>query len=66
MAHPRAKPPLIGAKAPFPGFVESALASKIEKVPAGDRWIHEVKFNGYRVQAHLAVDLDQPLRGHLR
>jgi bifunctional non-homologous end joining protein LigD len=40
---------LIGAKAPFPGFVEPALASKIEKVPAGDRWTHEVKFDGYRV-----------------
>jgi bifunctional non-homologous end joining protein LigD len=54
MAYPRAKPPSIGAKAPFPGFVEPALASKIEKVPAGDRWIHEVKFDGYRVQVHLA------------
>jgi bifunctional non-homologous end joining protein LigD len=54
MAHSRAKPPSIGAKAPFPGFVEPALASKIEKVPAGDRWIHEVKFDGYRVQVHLA------------
>jgi bifunctional non-homologous end joining protein LigD len=32
------------------------LASKIEKVPAGDRWIHEVKFDGYRVQAHLASE----------
>ena len=37
MAYPRAKPPSIGAKAPFPGFVEPGLASKIEKVPAGDR-----------------------------
>jgi hypothetical protein len=41
-------------KAPFPGFVEPALASSIEKVPAGDRWIHEVKFDGYRVQVRLA------------
>jgi bifunctional non-homologous end joining protein LigD len=50
MAYPRVTPPSIGAKAPFPGFFEPALASKIGKVPAGDRWIHEVKFDGYRVQ----------------
>jgi bifunctional non-homologous end joining protein LigD len=30
------------------------LASSIENVPAGERWIHEVKFDGYRVQVHLA------------
>jgi bifunctional non-homologous end joining protein LigD len=23
-------------------------------VPSGDRWIHEIKFDGYRVQVHLA------------
>jgi bifunctional non-homologous end joining protein LigD len=51
---PRAKPPAIGAKAPFPGFVEPALASSIHKAPSGERWIHEVKFDGYRVQVHLA------------
>src|SRR4051794_10110827 len=43
----------IGVKAPFPGFVEPALATSIEKVPSGDRWIHEIKFDGYRVQVHL-------------
>jgi bifunctional non-homologous end joining protein LigD len=56
MARHRAKPPTIGAKAPYPGFVEPALASSIAKVPAGDRWIHEVKFDGYRVQVHLASE----------
>jgi bifunctional non-homologous end joining protein LigD len=30
------------------------LASTIAKVPSGDRWIHEIKFDGYRVQIHLA------------
>lgn len=43
----------IGVKAPFPGFVGPALASSIEKVPSGARWIHEIKFDGYRVQVHL-------------
>jgi bifunctional non-homologous end joining protein LigD len=53
VALPRGKP-AIGVKAPFPGFVEPALASSIEKVPSGARWIHEIKFDGYRVQVHLA------------
>jgi bifunctional non-homologous end joining protein LigD len=49
-----AAPAAIGAKAPFPGFVEPALAAPIGKAPTGDRWIHEIKFDGYRVQVHLA------------
>jgi bifunctional non-homologous end joining protein LigD len=43
-------------KAHFPGFVEPALASSIDKVPSGERWIHEIKFDGYRVQLHIAND----------
>ncbi|CUT14448.1 ATPdependent DNA ligase EC 6511 clustered with Ku protein LigD [Bradyrhizobium sp.] len=41
-------------KAPFPGFIEPALASAVDRVPSGARWIHEIKFDGYRVQLHLA------------
>jgi ATP-dependent DNA ligase len=37
----------------FPGFVEPTLAASIERVPQGERWIHEVKFDGYRVQLHI-------------
>ena len=54
MAFQRKKPAAIGVKAHFPGFVEPALATSIEKVPRGERWIHEIKFDGYRVQLHLA------------
>jgi bifunctional non-homologous end joining protein LigD len=50
----RKKPAAIGVKAPFPGFVEPALATSIEKVPIGERWIHEIKFDGYRIQVHLS------------
>jgi hypothetical protein len=53
VAFQRKRPAAIGVKAPFPGFVEPALATSIEKVPSGDRWIHEIKFDGYRVQVHL-------------
>ena len=54
MAFQRRKTEAIGVKAPLPGFVELALASSIGKVPSGSRWIHEIKFDGYRVQVHLA------------
>jgi bifunctional non-homologous end joining protein LigD len=56
MAFLRKKPAAIGVKALFPGFIEPALATSIEKVPSGDRWIHEIKFDGYRVQLHLAKE----------
>ncbi len=54
MAFQRRKPAAIGVKAPLPGFIEPALASSVEKVPSGSRWIHEIKFDGYRVQVRLA------------
>ena len=53
MPYPRAKPPAGGIKANYPGFIEPALATSIDKVPAGERWIHEIKFDGYRIQVHL-------------
>ena len=46
----RTKP---GIKAPFPGFIEPELATSVDSVPSGERWIHEIKFDGYRVQIHL-------------
>jgi len=54
MAFQRRKPAAIGVKARFPGFVEPALATSIERVPQGERWIHEIKFDGYRIQLHIA------------
>jgi bifunctional non-homologous end joining protein LigD len=48
--YPRPKP---GIKANYPGFIEPALATSIDKVPSGERWVHEIKFDGYRVQVHL-------------
>ena len=54
MAFQRKKTEPIGFKASLPGFVEPALASSIDRVPTGSRWIHEIKFDGYRVQIHLA------------
>ncbi|MBR1280288.1 non-homologous end-joining DNA ligase [Bradyrhizobium sp. AUGA SZCCT0283] len=53
MAFQRKKPAAVGLKAPFPGFIEPELATATEKVPSGGRWLHEIKFDGYRVQVHL-------------
>jgi bifunctional non-homologous end joining protein LigD len=66
VAFQRRKPAAIGVKAPFPGFIEPALATLIEKVPSGERWIHEIKFDGYRVQIHLANETAKIFtrRGH--
>ncbi|TWB20312.1 ATP-dependent DNA ligase LigD phosphoesterase module /ATP-dependent DNA ligase LigD polymerase module [Nitrospirillum amazonense] len=47
-------PKLKGAKAgPLPDFVEPALATLQAKPPVGDRWVHEIKFDGYRLQARV-------------
>src|SRR3954447_11180543 len=39
--------------AKHPGFVEPALATLRTKPPTGNGYVHEIKFDGYRVQAHL-------------
>jgi ATP-dependent DNA ligase len=41
-----------GVKAPMPGFIEPQLATLKAKPPQGD-YLHEIKFDGYRAQAHL-------------
>ena len=42
-------------KATMPAFVEPALATLATSPPAGERWLHEIKFDGYRLQAHLSA-----------
>lgn len=36
-----------------PEFIEPELALLVDKAPEGNQWIHELKFDGYRMQAHL-------------
>jgi bifunctional non-homologous end joining protein LigD len=38
---------------PYPGFVEPCLATPRASVPKRGDWIHEIKHDGYRAQAHL-------------
>ena len=40
-------------KAALPSFVEPSLATLVSKAPAGSRWLHEIKFDGYRLQARI-------------
>ncbi|GAA3059950.1 DNA ligase D [Rhizobium viscosum] len=40
-------------KADIPDFIELALAKLKPKPPAGERWIHEIKFDGYRLQVKI-------------
>src|SRR5439155_22789583 len=45
---------LTGARpVPFPGFITPCLASLRTKVPTARGFVHELKLDGYRVQAHL-------------
>ncbi len=37
-------------------FVEPSLASPADRPPNGERWRHEIKFDGYRIQAQIDGD----------
>jgi bifunctional non-homologous end joining protein LigD len=40
-------------KATLPSFVEPALATLVSKPPSGSRWLHEIKFDGYRLEVRI-------------
>lgn len=45
---------LVGArKRSLPEFVSPQLATLTDKPPEGDEWLHELKFDGYRMLCHL-------------
>jgi hypothetical protein len=51
-AHPvRKRGPAVAVTSPF-HFIQPCNPVTAKSVPAGDDWVHEVKFDGYRVQAH--------------
>ena len=37
----------------MPGFIKPQLATLKSKAPRGEQWIHEIKYDGYRVQLHV-------------
>jgi bifunctional non-homologous end joining protein LigD len=45
---------LPGAKlAPMPRHIDVKLATLVKEAPEGDQWLHEIKFDGYRIIARL-------------
>lgn len=48
--HPRSEKP------PKWGFVAPALCTLVEQAPDGDQWLHEIKYDGYRLQASVSGD----------
>jgi bifunctional non-homologous end joining protein LigD len=40
-------------KAPMPEFIPPQLATLVDKPPDGDEWLHELKFDGYRMLCFL-------------
>ena len=49
----KSKPPKGATKTGYPGFIAPALASLGSSPPNGASWLHEIKFDGYRLQAHV-------------
>jgi bifunctional non-homologous end joining protein LigD len=44
-------------KAALPAFIEPALATLVSKPPSGKRWLHEIKFDGYRLEVRIEAGL---------
>lgn len=40
--------------ATMPGFVAPQLCTSVDRPPSADGWVHEIKFDGYRVQLRVA------------
>ncbi|MEO6564838.1 MAG: DNA ligase D [Casimicrobiaceae bacterium] len=43
-----------GTKAAFPSHMSPMLATLVVKAPAGDDWVHEIKYDGYRMLGRIA------------
>jgi hypothetical protein len=50
MARPVARPP---RAAPLPDWIPPQLTQLVDAAPEGDQWLHEIKFDGYRMHARL-------------
>ena len=52
-AAPFAPAELPGKKEALPSFIAPQLASEAPAPPVGAHWVHELKLDGYRIQAHI-------------
>lgn len=49
-------------KEAMPSFVSPQLAALAKSPPEGDSWVHELKLDGYRIQAHVQPDGKKPVQ----
>jgi bifunctional non-homologous end joining protein LigD len=45
--------PEAATRGALPDFIPPELATLVDKAPDSDRWLHEIKFDGYRTAGHL-------------
>ncbi|TGQ35667.1 DNA ligase D [Mesorhizobium sp. M00.F.Ca.ET.216.01.1.1] len=50
---PRPKRAARASSAKMPDFIAPQLCATLSRPPAGANWVHEIKFDGYRVQLHV-------------
>jgi hypothetical protein len=44
----------------MPGFIKPQLATLKSKAPAGEQWLNEIKYDGYRIQPTLIMERSAP------
>ena len=44
---------VIADLAPPPQWIEPELCKLVTRIPAGDNWAHEIKFDGFRMHARI-------------
>jgi ATP-dependent DNA ligase len=44
---------LLGRKREMPGSIKLQLTTLKAQPPRNDQWLHEIKYDGYRVQIHI-------------
>lgn len=55
-AKKKAAPKSAQKKSPQPpAFIEPQLTTRVDAAPAGDGWLHEIKFDGYRLHARVSA-----------
>ncbi len=50
---PASKKARQGARSSMPQFMPPQLCSTASRPPTSDGWVHEIKFDGYRIQLHV-------------
>ena len=44
---------VVSKRIAMPGFIKPQLATLKSQAPKGDQWLHEIKYDGCRVQVHI-------------